>query len=53
MLFELPCPRYDIVLTFLAMLELLRMLRVRATQPALYDGILLFGVAAESAVAAS
>jgi chromatin segregation and condensation protein Rec8/ScpA/Scc1 (kleisin family) len=31
-LFLLPCPRYDIVLTFLALLELLRMQRVRAEQ---------------------
>jgi segregation and condensation protein A len=31
-LFVLPCPRYDIVLTFLALLELLRMQRVAADQ---------------------
>ncbi|HZT41940.1 MAG TPA: segregation/condensation protein A [Chthonomonadaceae bacterium] len=31
-LFTLPCPRYDIVLTFLALLELLRSGRVRAQQ---------------------
>ena len=43
-LFVLPCPRYDVVLTFLAMLELLRILRVRARQKGLYDGILLVGV---------
>lgn len=43
-LFLLPCPRYDIVLTFLAMLELLRMHRVRATQDALYERITLFHV---------
>ena len=53
-LFVLPCPRYDIVLTFLAMLELLRILRVRVTQKGLYGGILLFSVpVTESAVAAS
>lgn len=33
-LFELPCPRYDIVLTFLALLELIRLGRVRAEQKA-------------------
>jgi segregation and condensation protein A len=52
-LFALPCPRYDIVLTFLAMLELLRMLRLRVKQSGLYGGILLFAVPAEGAVAAS
>ncbi len=53
-LFEIPCPRYDIVLTFLAMLELLRILRVRATQRGLYGGILLYAVpAAEAVVVAS
>ncbi len=31
-LFLLPCPRYDIVLTFLALLELLRLGRIRAEQ---------------------
>jgi len=31
-LFTFPCPRYDIVLTFLALLELLRQGRVRAQQ---------------------
>jgi segregation and condensation protein A len=45
-LFALPCPRYDIVLTFLAMLELLRILRVRAVQKGLYGGILLYTVSA-------
>ena len=50
-LFTLPCPRYDIVLTFLATLELLRLLRVRATQKGLYDGILLFGVPVVEGVA--
>lgn len=38
-LFVLPCPRYDIVLTFLALLELLRMQRVRAGQAKLLDPI--------------
>ena len=41
-LFELPCPRYDIVLTFLALLELLKYGRVRAEQEGLCDEILLF-----------
>ena len=31
-LFDLPCPRYDIVLAFLSLLELLRHGRIRATQ---------------------
>jgi len=31
-LFRLPCPRYDIVITFLALLELLRLARVRVEQ---------------------
>ena len=31
-LFELPCPKYDIVLTFLATLELIRLFRVKVTQ---------------------
>ena len=44
-LFLLPCPRYDIVLTFLAMLELVRIPRVRVKQPKLYGDILLFGIA--------
>lgn len=43
-LFALPCPRYDVVLTFLAMLELLRMLRVRAVQTGVYGCIVLYGV---------
>ena len=38
-LFVLPCPRYDIVLTFLALLELLRMQRVRADQTKLLEPI--------------
>ncbi len=38
-LFTLPCPRYDIVLTFLALLELLRMLRVRAEQTKMLGAI--------------
>jgi segregation and condensation protein A len=40
-LFALPCPRYDIVLTFLAMLELLRLARVRAQQRKLNGAILI------------
>jgi segregation and condensation protein A len=31
-LFDLPCPRYDIVITFLALLELLRLGRIHAEQ---------------------
>jgi len=46
-LFILPCPRFDLVLTFLAMLELLRLLRVRARQPRQYGTILLYGLSAE------
>ncbi len=41
-LFDLPCPRYDIVLTFLALLELLKYGRVRAEQTGLCEEILLF-----------
>lgn len=43
-LFELPCPRYDVVLTFLALLELLRIGRARAIQEGLYDDIHLFAI---------
>ena len=50
-LFALPCPRYDIVLTFLAMLELLRTPHLRASQRRLYDGIQLFRVSAEESLA--
>lgn len=32
MLFNLPCPRYDIVITFLALLELLRIARIQVVQ---------------------
>jgi segregation and condensation protein A len=46
-LFELPCPRYDIVLTFLALLELLRMSRARVAQKAMHAPIWLYAVAAE------
>ena len=38
-LFVLPCPRYDIVLTFLALLELLRMQKVRAEQAKMLEPI--------------
>ena len=40
-LFTLPCPRYDIVLTFLALLELLRLGRIRAQQKQAYGPIWL------------
>lgn len=40
-LFFLPCPRYDIVLTFLALLELLRLQRVRAEQVKMLEPILV------------
>jgi chromatin segregation and condensation protein Rec8/ScpA/Scc1 (kleisin family) len=43
-LFSLPCPRYDIVITFLALLELLRMGRVRVEQAGLYLSIRLFSI---------
>lgn len=46
-LFSLPCPRYDIVITFLALLELLRMGRVRAQQEGLYESIRLFAIPEE------
>jgi len=46
-LFELPCPRYDIVLTFLALLEMLRMGRARVAQAAMHAAIWLYGVAVE------
>ena len=41
-LFELPCPLYDIVLTFLALLELLKMERVRVEQKSVLATIWLF-----------
>ena len=43
-LFDLPCPRYDIVLAFLALLELLRHGRVRGEQKTLHDTIWLYGL---------
>ena len=49
-LFELPCPRYDIVLTFLALLELLRMERVRVEQKGMYAVIWLTPIMAEAVV---
>lgn len=48
-LFILPCARYDIVLTFLALLELLRFGRVRYEQKAMLAEIWLYPVAEESA----
>ena len=41
-LFELPCPRYDIVLAFLALLELLRHGRVRVEQAGVHAPIRLY-----------
>ena len=49
-LFDLPCPRYDIVLTFLALLELLRHGRVRCEQKAMHAAILLFGIPQEAGI---
>ena len=46
-LFELPCPKYDIVLTFLATLELLRAFKIRVEQSAPLERILMFGVREE------
>ena len=40
-LFELPCPRYEIVLTFLALLELLKMKKLSASQANAKHTILL------------
>jgi segregation and condensation protein A len=47
-LFDLPCPRYDIVLTFLALLELLRGGRIRVDQQEVCGAIWLFGIVEES-----
>ena len=46
-LFTLPCPRYDIVLTFLGILELLRMGRARCEQEGTHAPIWLYGVPQE------
>lgn len=46
-LFTLPCPRYDIVLTFLALLELLRLQRARAEQEGLNEPIWLYAIPRE------
>ncbi|SRR5579884_50096 len=48
-LFELPCPRYGIVLAFLALLELVRLGRVRAEQRHPFETIRLVPVADEPA----
>lgn len=47
-LFELPCYRYEIVLTFLAVLELLRLGRLKASQKVTEGDILLTAVEAEA-----
>jgi segregation and condensation protein A len=47
-LFTLPCARYEIVLTFLALLELLRLGRARVEQKRSLDVIWLFPVVAET-----
>ncbi len=46
-LFQLPCARYEIVLVFLGLLELLRYGKVRFEQSYLLDSILLFPIAGE------
>jgi segregation and condensation protein A len=46
-LFTLPCPRYDIVLTFLALLELVRLGRARYEQETIYGPIMIYGIAQE------
>lgn len=40
-LFDLPCMRYEIVITFLAMLELLRLQRIEVQQDLLFGDIIL------------
>jgi segregation and condensation protein A len=47
-LFELPCPRYDIVLAFLALLELLRLGRVGVRQEGREAPIWLFALQAQT-----
>jgi segregation and condensation protein A len=47
-LFELPCPRYDIVLTFLALLELLRHGRIRCEQETLHATLWLYAIPQEA-----
>ncbi len=49
-LFDLPCPRYDIVLAFLALLELLRHGRIRCEQKDVYALIWLFAVVEQGAI---
>jgi len=49
-LFILPCPRYDIVITFLALLELLRFGRLRCDQAALCETIWLYAAEEEERV---
>jgi segregation and condensation protein A len=41
-LFSLPCTRYEIVLSFLAILELLRLVRVRIKQAGVFGSIMLY-----------
>lgn len=50
-LFELPCPRYDIVLTFLALLELLRLPRARFEQKGMHAPIWIYALQTEAVVA--
>lgn len=47
-LFVLPCPRYDIVLAFLALLELLRLGRARVEQPEPHGPIWVYAVTEEA-----
>lgn len=51
-LFDLPCPRYDIVLAFLSLLELLRHGRIRASQSSPHAPILLTFVIQEETISA-
>jgi chromatin segregation and condensation protein Rec8/ScpA/Scc1 (kleisin family) len=52
-LFDLPCPRYDIVLAFLALLELLRLNRATAKQKELCGTIWVTAVFEESSAEAA
>ncbi len=48
LLFELPCPRYEIVLTFLALLELLKLGKIKAEQESPLATINLFHIESHS-----
>ena len=47
-LFQLPCPRFDIVLTFLALLELFRLPRARYEQSGMHKPIMVYAVLEKS-----